>query len=362
MAGVLFDRACKRFGDVSAVKDLTLEIRDGEFMVLVGPSGSGKTTALRLLAGLESLSDGHLTIGDQVVDRKAPADRDIAMVFQDYALYPQMSVFENMAFGLRMRKMPKPEILERVTWAAGVLGLTEYLRRKPGQLSGGQRQRTALGRALVRRPRVFLMDEPLSNLDAALRAQMRAEIRRLQQQVATTTVYVTHDQIEAMTMGDRIAVMKDGELLQVDAPDVLYAEPASLFVATFIGSPAMGTGRWKCDDTAVGLVLRCGGAELAIATPAPRAAGAEVIVGVRPESAALWAPGSGLVGPVDGAVSYIEALGRETFAGVDTEAGKYVIEMAPTVRLGIGERVQIGLAPGALHLFDPDTTQAIGKV
>src|SRR5215213_2008832 len=239
MAAVRFTDVDKRFGDVHAVRGLSLDIADGEFMVLVGPSGSGKTTALRMLAGLESITGGEIAIGDRVVNRVAPRERDIAMVFQDYALYPQMTVFDNLAFGLRRRKVPREDIDARVRTAAELLDIGPYLDRKPGQLSGGQAQRVALGRALVRQPQVFLMDEPLSNLDAKLRTQTRGEIKRVQHEVGTTTVYVTHDQVEAMTMGDRIAVMNDGVLEQVGTPEELYERPANRFVAGFIGSPAM---------------------------------------------------------------------------------------------------------------------------
>src|SRR5438309_3479781 len=222
MATVTFEHVTKKYGDVLAVNDLNLEIRDGEFMVLVGPSGCGKTTSLRMIAGLEEISDGTLRIGDRVVNDVAPKDRDIAMVFQSYALYPHMSVRDNLAFGLKLRKVPKAEIDRRVKEAADILGLQNLLHRKPKQLSGGQRQRVALGRAIVRDPQVFLMDEPLSNLDAKLRVQMRAEIARIQRDLGATTVYVTHDQVEAMTMGDRVAVLRKGELQQVDAPQQLY--------------------------------------------------------------------------------------------------------------------------------------------
>src|SRR3954451_24211896 len=238
MATVTFDHVWKRYGDVTAVKDLQLDIQDEEFLVLVGPSGCGKTTSLRMIAGLEEISDGSLKIGDRVVNDVAPKDRDIAMVFQSYALYPHMSIYDNMAFGLKLRKVPKDEITKRVNEAARILGL-ENLQKKPRELSGGQRQRVALGRAIVREPAVFLMDEPLSNLDAKLRVQTRAEIARLHQRLGTTTVYVTHDQVEAMTMGTRIAVMDKGELQQVGAPQDLYDHPKNLFVAGFIGSPAM---------------------------------------------------------------------------------------------------------------------------
>src|SRR5437763_4018482 len=240
MAQVAFERVSKIYPDgTRAVNDVNLEIDDGEFMVLVGPSGCGKTTALRMVAGLEEISEGVLKIGERVVNHVPSRDRDIAMVFQSYALYPHLSVYENIAFGLRLKKMPKQEIERRVQQAAKLLGLEEYLKRKPRALSGGQRQRVAMGRAIVREPQAFLMDEPLSNLDAKLRVQMRAELARLQGDLGVTTVYVTHDQIEAMTMGDRVAVMRKGELQQVDRPQVLYDRPANLFVAGFIGSPAM---------------------------------------------------------------------------------------------------------------------------
>jgi len=239
MATVTFDHVTKKYGDVTAVHDFNLEIADGEFMVLVGPSGCGKTTNLRMIAGLEEISEGTLRIGDRVVNDVPPKDRDIAMVFQSYALYPHMTVRDNMAFGLKLRKVPKADIEKRVADAAGILSLDKYLDRKPKELSGGQRQRVALGRAIVLEPAVFLMDEPLSNLDAKLRVQTRAEIARIHQRLGTTMVYVTHDQIEAMTMGTRIAVMSDGLLQQVGTPQVLYDQPANRFVAGFIGSPSM---------------------------------------------------------------------------------------------------------------------------
>src|SRR5438132_1174340 len=240
MASVVFNAVGKVFADgTRAVNDLDLEVRDGEFMVLVGPSGCGKTTALRMVAGLEEITEGEVKIGDRVVNRIEPKERDIAMVFQNYALYPHMTVYDNIAFGLRMKRMPRATIAERVREISRVLALTEYLGRKPRQLSGGQRQRVAMGRAIVRKPSAFLMDEPLSNLDARLRVQMRAEISRIQREHEATTIYVTHDQIEAMTMGDRVAVMRKGELQQMDAPQPLYDRPANLFVASFIGSPPM---------------------------------------------------------------------------------------------------------------------------
>src|SRR5487761_2554753 len=239
MATVTFDHVTKKYGDVIAVDDFNLEIADGEFMVFVGPSGCGKTTSLRMIAGLEDISDGVVRIGDRVVNDVPPKDRDIAMVFQSYALYPHMSVYDNLAFGLKLRKTPKREIEQRVNQAAEILGIRELLQRKPKQLSGGQRQRVALGRAIVREPAVFLMDEPLSNLDAKLRVQTRAEIARLHQRLKTTIVYVTHDQVEAMTMGDRIAVINEGVLQQAGSPKDMYTAPRNRFVAGFIGSPSM---------------------------------------------------------------------------------------------------------------------------
>ena len=238
-ASVTFDSVTKVFDNVEAVRDLSLDVREGEFMVLVGPSGCGKTTALRMVAGLEDITSGEILIGDRVVNDVDPRGRDVAMVFQNYALYPHMTVFENIAFGLRARHAPKAEIKTRVERASKALGLAELLERKPRQLSGGQRQRVAMGRAIVRNPRVFLMDEPLSNLDARLRVQMRAEVARVQRELGVTTIYVTHDQVEAMTMGDRVAVMRRGLLQQFDAPQRLYEGPCNLFVASFIGSPAM---------------------------------------------------------------------------------------------------------------------------
>jgi ABC-type sugar transport system ATPase subunit len=331
VAGVRFEGVGKTFGSVEAVRDFSLEIADGEFMVLVGPSGSGKTTALRMLAGLESVTTGSVLIGDALVNRVAPRERDIAMVFQDYALYPQMTVFDNLAFGLRRRKVPREEIQRRVDEAAKVLDIRALLERKPGQLSGGQAQRVALGRALVRDPQVFLMDEPLSNLDAKLRTQTRGEIRRIQQEVGTTTVYVTHDQVEAMTMGDRIAVMNDGVLEQVGTPEELYERPANRFVAGFIGSPAMS---FLEPSVAVGLGLR------------------DAVVGVRPEHARRWR--DGLVGPLTGTVAFVEALGRETFLGVDVDGSRLVVFEEGRGSAEIGSEISFGLVRDGLRYFDAD--------
>src|SRR3954453_6451837 len=335
MAGVRFDAVGKRYGAVEAVRALSLDIADGEFMVLVGPSGSGKTTALRMLAGLEAITSGSILIGDREVNEVAPRERDIAMVFQDYALYPQMTVFDNLAFGLRRRKVPSADIERRVNQAAGVLDIEPLLARKPGQLSGGQAQRVALGRALVREPQVFLMDEPLSNLDAKLRTQTRGEIRRLQQEVRTTTVYVTHDQVEAMTMGDRIAVMNHGVLEQVGTPEELYERPTNRFVAGFIGSPAMS---FVEHPEAFG--LRTG-----------------VVAGVRPEHVRPWR--DGLIGPFKGTVAFVEALGRETFVGVDAGDTRLVVFEEGRATRDVGETIEFGLVESGLRYFDRESGSAL---
>jgi ABC-type sugar transport system ATPase subunit len=329
MASAAFHGAAKRFGEVEAVRDLTLAVADGELMVLVGPSGSGKTTALRMLAGLEAVDAGRIEIGERVVNDVSARDRDVAMVFQDYALYPQMTVYDNMAFGLRRRGLPRAEVERRVTENGQALGLGDLMQRRPRQLSGGQQQRVALGRALVREPLVLLMDEPLSNLDAQLRVQARGEIKRLQSEVGTTTVYVTHDQVEALTLGDRIAVMNDGALEQVGTPEELYEHPANVFVGGFSGSPAMSF--------------------------LPREDG--TVIGVRPEHVRLWA--DGLVGPIDGHVAYVEALGRETLIGVDTEAGgRLVAAVEGRARLQPGEPLRLGLVADGLRRFDAATGEA----
>jgi ABC-type sugar transport system ATPase subunit len=352
MGAVGLEHVVKRFGDTVAVDDLTLEVPDGELVVLVGPSGSGKSTALRLLAGLEALDEGRVLIGGRVVNTVSPADRDVAMVFQDYALYPQMRVEDNLAFGLRRRGLPKPEIERRVRRAADLLELGDLLRRRPRQLSGGQQQRVALGRALVRDPQAFLMDEPLSNLDATLRAQTRGEIRRLQQEVGTTTVYVTHDQVEAMTMGDRIAVLRRGRLEQLGTPEELYERPANRFVAGFIGTPAMSFADVRA-ERADGLV-RLHGDGIALAVPAGPELPREVVLGLRPEHVRLWADGAGLQGPVEGRVAYVEALGRESFVAVDTgERTRLVAHVEGASRAQPGDRLRLGLVAHGARLFHP---------
>ena len=363
MAEVVWEGARKQFGDVVALHGLDLRVPDGDFLVLVGPSGSGKTTALRLLAGLESLSGGRIRIGERHVERTPPHERDIAMVFQDYALYPQMTVRENMAFGLRIRRMRREEIDRRVAKAAAMLDLEPLLGRRPGALSGGQRQRVALGRAIVREPQVSLMDEPLSNLDAKLRAQTRGEIRRLQEELGTTTIYVTHDQVEAMTMGDRIAVMREGHLEQVGTPEEVYERPANAFVAGFIGSPAMAFNPLQVAVNGSGVAeLSRGSFRLRVPWPDGTPPPGEAIAGVRPEHAVLWEDGAGLVGPLEGSVEALEALGRETFVGVRAAEGlEFTVQLPGTRRLSLGERIAFGLQPGAVHLFDTRTERALGR-
>ena len=363
MARVVFDGVTKRFGEVTALREFSLEIADGEFMVLVGPSGSGKTTALRLLAGLEALTSGEIRVGDRVVDRLAPRDRDIAMVFQDYALYPQMTVFQNLAFALKMRKMPRDEIDRRVRHAAEMLHIEELLGRKPRELSGGQRQRVALGRALVREPQAFLMDEPLSNLDAKLRVQTRTEIKHLQEQVETTTVYVTHDQVEAMTMGDRVAVMNEGVLEQVGDARSVYERPANVFVAGFIGSPAMSFATVHAERTGDSLVLTRGELSLAREVAGLDGIPAEVILGIRPEHTRLWTDGERLLGPIAGRAEYVEMLGRETLIGVLTAGDqRFTVHAEADATVKPGEQVRFGLEPGKLYLFDVESQKALGTV
>jgi multiple sugar transport system ATP-binding protein len=356
MATVTFDHVWKRFGEFNAVKDLNLEIGDGEFMVLVGPSGCGKTTSLRMIAGLEEISDGALKIGDRVVNDVAPKDRDIAMVFQSYALYPHMSVYDNMAFGLKLRKVPKSEIDTRVKEAARILGL-ENLQKKPRELSGGQRQRVALGRAIVREPAVFLMDEPLSNLDAKLRVQPRAEIARLHQRLGTTTVYVTHDQVEAMTMGTRIAVMDKGELMQVGAPQDLYESPKKLFVAGFIGSPSMNFVNVERD----GDTVKGGG--ISFPVPARYKAGldgaSKLVAGFRPEHMELGDLANSAT--VRAKADVVEFLGDEELLHVTVQGheGDVVAVVSSENRVKPGDVLDLKVPLDKLHLFNQETGDAI---
>jgi multiple sugar transport system ATP-binding protein len=364
-----------------AVKDLNLDVREGEFMVLVGPSGCGKTTALRMVAGLEDITSGTLRIGGKVVNDETPKDRDIAMVFQNYALYPHMTVADNIGFALKMRKLSKAEISAKVKETAEILGLTEWLDRKPRQLSGGQRQRVAMGRAIVREPSVFLMDEPLSNLDAKLRVQMRAEVQRIQRRINVATMYVTHDQVEAMTMGDRVAVMRSGVLQQCDHPQVLYDHPDNLFVAAFIGSPAMNLYEASVTEGARSFRLGSQGIDLPASVLAAHPglaayAGQNVVVGLRPEHlpAANGAAGPVLVGDVD----LVEALGSELMvhftvdarrvraegtASADeeavTESGEGVARVDPASPVKVGERARFAIKTDGMQFFDPDSGSAI---
>jgi ABC-type sugar transport system ATPase subunit len=337
MAGVTFEDVSKRYDDTLAVSELTLGIEDREFMVLVGPSGCGKSTVLRMLAGLERITEGRVLIGDDVVNNLAPAARDVAMVFQSYALYPHMTVYDNLAFALRNQRLPRQEIDERVRRAADILQLEELLKRKPKQLSGGQRQRVALGRAIVREPAVFLMDEPLSNLDAALRVATRAEILKLQRRLGTTTVYVTHDQVEAMTMGDRIAVMNLGVLQQVGTPEELYTRPANVFVARFIGSPAMNV-------VAAGVIEGVGGTGL--------------LAGFRPEHVRLGDGGGDAV-RFSAQVEVVEYLGDEQLAHLRVGDTMLLATIPIEQRLGPGEARTFAVARDRLLLFDVESERSV---
>jgi multiple sugar transport system ATP-binding protein len=369
VAKVTLKNVYKRYDSkVTAVKDLNLDIRDKEFMVLVGPSGCGKTTALRMIAGLEEISDGDISIGERVVNDVSPKDRDIAMVFQNYALYPHMSVYENMAFGLKLRKVPKPDIDRRVNEAAKLLGIETYLQRKPKALSGGQRQRVALGRAIVREPQVFLMDEPLSNLDAKLRVQTRAELIKLHRRLGITTIYVTHDQVEAMTMGDRIAVMKDGVLQQCASPLEIYQHPVNMFVAGFIGTPSMNFVPATLEKgNGPGYTVNCG--SFSIATPDSQNGkldayvGKSVIFGVRPTDVYdknLKNPIEAMPGnTVRTQVDVSEPMGD--IVTLYLTAGKHQIVAAIDVdtQAKDGNTLDIILELEKTHLFDPDTEVAI---
>ena len=362
MATVTFDEATRTYlkSDRPAVDRLNLEVRDGELLVLVGPSGCGKTTTLRMLAGLEHVDEGSILIDGKNVENLPPRERDIAMVFQNYALYPHMNVAQNMGFALRMAKVPKSEIDRRVRDTAKILDIEEYLGRKPRQLSGGQRQRVAMGRAIVREPHVFLMDEPLSNLDAKLRVATRAEIATLQRTLGVTTLYVTHDQVEAMTMGDRVAVMKDGLLQQCDAPRALYERPVNAFVAGFIGSPPMNL----VQGSVAARGVRVGSTVISITDALPKAIGDPVTVGLRPEALALAAPGDGI--PV--IVRIVEDLGAESFLHVELANGadnglqaktNIVARIEPHTTPRNGELVHLRVKDGSMLFFDAETGLAI---
>src|SRR5437764_1596472 len=372
MAGIELCGVTKEFpGGALAVSALDLHIDDGEFLVLVGPSGSGKTTVLRMVGGLEEATAGEIRIGGRDVTGLAPRDRDIAMVFQTYALYPHMTVAQNMGFGLKLRKTPAAEIRRRVEETADLLGLSDLLDRRPRGLSGGQRQRVAMGRAIVREPAAFLMDEPLSNLDAKLRVQMRAEISRIHQRLGTTTLYVTHDQTEAITMADRVAVMKDGALQQLDAPAALYDDPVNLFVAGFIGSPAMNvvTARLSMADGRV--VASFGPHRLAVPEavlarrPGARAvvaAGGDVVLGVRPEDLedAEFAPAADPDELIEVTVDLAEPLGAETIAHFDAAPGEpFTARLSPRTTVRAGRPVKLAVDVDRLHLFDPASGQSL---
>jgi multiple sugar transport system ATP-binding protein len=367
VAGVTLKGVCKRFAGVAAVDRVDLEIRDKEFVVFVGPSGCGKTTTLRMVAGLEEITEGEILIGDRLVNEVAPKDRDIAMVFQNYALYPHMNVYDNLAFALKMRKVPRPEIDRRVRAAAQLLGIENLLDRKPKALSGGQRQRVAVGRAIVREPKVFLMDEPLSNLDAKLRVQMRSELSKLHNRLQTTFIYVTHDQTEAMTMGDRIVVMKDGRVQQVGAPLQIYEHPDNIFVAGFIGSPAMNFFPGRLEEAGGELAVDLGSFRLPLPEDMPAwqayqaRSGREVVLGVRPEDIddAGLHPECPEAFVAEAMVDVVEMMGSEAYlnATVGTHSLVARVEAGTSARDGVPHRLAFNVRKG--HLFDPQTTQVI---
>ncbi len=365
MASVTYDHLTKKFGETVAINDLNIQIEDKEFLVLVGPSGCGKSTALRCLAGLEEISSGRILIGSRDVSNVAPKDRDIAMVFQSYALYPHMSVYDNMAFGLKLRKTPKADIDRRVKQAADRLGIVHLLGRKPKQLSGGQRQRVAVGRAIVREPAVFLFDEPLSNLDAKLRVQTRAEISKLHISLQTTFIYVTHDQVEAMTMASRIAVMKDGVLQQLDTPQNLYSRPNNIFVAGFIGSPAMNFFDAKLNRSDGRLVIDAGAFNFEIpsnrAAPVQPYVGRNVILGIRPEDVhdPNFAPNDISTALVPAHVEVTELMGNEVYLYMTSGDKNFVGRVDPRTSARIGSDLQVAFGLDNMQLFDKETEQAI---
>jgi multiple sugar transport system ATP-binding protein len=365
MANVTFDHVTKKFNETTALTDLNIAVEDKEFLVLVGPSGCGKSTALRCLAGLEDISSGRILIGDRDVTQVAPKDRDIAMVFQSYALYPHMSVYDNMAFGLKLRKTPKDEIDRRVKEAAEILGIGHLLGRRPRQLSGGQRQRVAVGRAIVREPKVFLFDEPLSNLDAKLRVETRASISKLHHRLQTTFIYVTHDQVEAMTMATRIAVMKDGVLQQLDTPQKLYDHPDNVFVAGFIGSPAMNFFEAKLAQSDGKVVVDCGIFKVTVPEnktgPYKGHAGKSVLFGIRPEDIhdPQFAPPGIHQALVETYVEVTELMGNEVFLHLKAGDHSFVGRVDPRTQARIGSKMQLALNLDNMHLFDKDTEQTI---
>jgi len=364
MARVVLEKLSKAFGGIHAVKEASLIVDDKEFMVFVGPSGCGKSTTLRMIAGLEEITSGKIFIGDRLVNDLPPRDRDIAMVFQNYALYPHMTVFENMSFGLKMRKAPKAEIEQRVREAADILGIQALLQRKPRQLSGGQRQRVALGRAIVRHPLVFLFDEPLSNLDAQLRVQMRVELKRLHERLQSTAIYVTHDQVEAMTLGDRVVVMKDGSIQQIGEPLEIYSHPRNKFVAGFIGSPAMNFIDASITEIDGKIYVETDGIRapvplelsLRLASYKPH----KVTLGIRPED--LHEANSGISGQVafETVVEVVEPLGSEILLDVRVGQQLLVARTDSACRVKHHEKIKLAFSPERLHFFDPQMGDAIG--
>ena len=364
MSKVTLKNVVKRYGSVTVVNELSIEIQEKEFAVLVGSSGCGKSTALRMIAGLETITSGEIYIGDTLVNDMAPRDRDIAMVFQNYALYPHMNVRQNMGFGLKIRKFSQAEIDTRVDEAADILGLAELLERKPKELSGGQRQRVAVGRAIVRKPKVFLFDEPLSNLDAKLRVAMRAEISKLHRRLGATMIYVTHDQVEAMTMADRIFIMNKGVVQQSGTPMDVYAQPVNRFVAGFIGSPAMNFFDARLVVEAGQLVMDGGSFRVtmpeAFRTNLVAHAGKEVVFGVRPEDIALQQPDAEVGSTISARAEVVELLGSEIFAHLSCDAHALVARMdVPKQPIGVGDAIQIDFKMANTHVFDKNTSEAI---
>ena len=356
MAAVEIRNVAKSFGPTDIIRDVNIDVPDGAFVVLVGPSGCGKSTLLRMIAGLEDIDKGEIAIGGRVINDVEPKHRDIAMVFQNYALYPHMTIAENMGFSLRLARRPKDEIDRRVTEAARILGLEDYLHRYPKQLSGGQRQRVAMGRAIVRQPQVFLFDEPLSNLDAKLRVQMRGELKDMHARFKTTTIYVTHAQIEAMTMADLIVVMRSGEVEQIGTPLELYDNPANMFVGSFIGSPAMNfvTGTVRAEAGTVTLEA-AGGVRFPLGTEYAGLTGRAATLGIRPEHLAVAARGEGL----NGTIISIEPTGSETFIVVDTGQDRLSVLLRQRLMARPGDAISLAVNPGAGHLFDSESTKRV---
>jgi len=361
MAEVLLENINKNFGKIKAVDDFCLQIMDKEFIVFVGPSGCGKSTTLRMIAGLEEISSGNISIDQHIVNNTHPKNRDIAMVFQNYALYPHLSVRENISFGIRAQKLPKNEITFRTMEAAKILGLDELLDRRPGELSGGQKQRVAMGRAIVRKPKVFLFDEPLSNLDAKLRHKMRVEMKKLHQQVQTTTIYVTHDQVEAMTLADRIVIMKDGKIEQVGSPDEVYHKPNSQFVASFIGSPAMNFISGTLETLNNRNSLICDGGETIDLVDWPDLIGSKLTMGIRPEHMELKTEKSSkeINTVLDAKISVLEPMGHEVIVTCDSNIGEVIGKYTGNTKLKVGQTVHFEFKKENIHFFDDNSGKRI---